>query len=79
MPNCLSVCDVFLLSSHFIFSFSFIHSVQPNAYPPRPKASVDIYTSSTHGEASITLTILVKTSVTRYEETPHLHIELLMD
>jgi hypothetical protein len=68
----------FLLSSHLIVSFSYIHSVQPNAYPPKPKASMDLYTSSIHGEASITLTILVQTSVTRYEETPHLHIELLM-
>jgi hypothetical protein len=73
------MCDAFLLASHFIVSFSSIHSVQPNAYPPKPKASLDLYTSSVHGEASITLTILVKTSVTRYEETPHLHIELLMD
>jgi hypothetical protein len=64
MPSCIlfSTYDAYLLS--FSLSFLFIHPQCATQYAYlKPKATMDIYTSSIHG-ASITLTILVETSVT---------------
>lgn len=55
------------------------HSVQLNAYPPTPKANVDLYTSYIYGDAGVTVTMVIKTCVTRSSsEAPNLHIELFM-
>jgi hypothetical protein len=57
-------------------------AVQTNAYPPKPKANVDLYTSHLYGDAGITVTMIIKTSVTENStaavEVPKLHIELFL-
>ena len=57
-------------------------AVQVNAYPPKPKANVDLYTSHLYGDAGITVTMIVKTSVMENNmtavEIPKLHIELFL-
>jgi hypothetical protein len=58
-------------------------SVQLNAFPPKPRAFLDLYTSSYHGDPSVTVTLVIKTSVTdgggsANEAAPNLHIEVFV-
>ena len=56
-----------------------IRSCQLNAYPPKPKANVDLYTSYVYGDAGVTVTMVIKTCVTGSSTVaPNLHIELFM-
>lgn len=76
--NCLSwghVADTF----SFVSFFSLDCSVQLNAFPPKPRAFVDLYTSSVYGDPGATVTVLIKTSVTEKDTSiPHLHVELFV-
>jgi hypothetical protein len=57
-----------------------MRSVQLNAFPPKPRAFLDLYTSSYHGDPSVTVTLVIKTSVTDGgpETAPNLHIEMFV-
>jgi hypothetical protein len=64
-----------------------MHRVQLNAYPPKPRASIDMNTSYTYGDAGVTITMVVTTCVTsssnaaadEYQpEPPNLLVELFM-
>jgi hypothetical protein len=61
--------------------------VQLNAYPPKPRASIDMNTSYTYGDAGVTITMVVTTCVTsssaaddeyQQEPPPNLLVELFM-
>jgi len=53
--------------------------VQVNAFPPKPKTAVDLYTSCTHGDRDTTITLRFSTSKTLLtDEIPEVHVELVM-
>jgi hypothetical protein len=54
-------------------------AVQTNAYPPKPRAFLDLYTSSEYGDSGITVTMIIKTCVTEGGDPPNLHVELFVD
>ena len=53
-------------------------SVQVNAFPPSPKAAVDLYVSSNHGESDTTITLRFPTYKTLNYATPDVRVELVM-
>jgi hypothetical protein len=53
-------------------------AVQVNAYPPKPKTNVDLYTSYVYGDSSVDVTLVLQTSITKSGETPDLHVELFL-
>jgi hypothetical protein len=54
------------------------NSVQVNAFPPSPKATVDLYVSSNHGESDTTITLRFPTYKTRNNVTPDVRVELVV-
>ena len=55
------------------------HRTQLNAYPPKPKANVDLFTSYVYGDEGVTVTLIIKTcEMARGEVVPYLHVELFM-
>lgn len=65
-----------------LWSFFFcatIHRTQLNAYPPKPKANVDLFTSYVYGDEGVTVTLVIKTcEMARGDHVPDLHVELFM-
>jgi len=56
-----------------------VRTVQVNAFPPKPKTAVDLYTSCTHGDRDTTITLRFSTSKTLLtDEIPEVHVELVM-
>lgn len=53
-------------------------AVQLNAYPPKPRANVDLFTHSVYGDAGISLTLVIKTCATDCGDPPKLYVELFM-
>ena len=58
-----------------------IYSVQKNAYPPLPKRTVDLYTSSHHGSSDTTVMLRFKTHrvLEAGDDVAEVDIELVMD
>ena len=54
------------------------NSFQVNAFPPSPKASVDLYISSNHGERDTTITLRFPTYKTLNYAMPDVRVELVM-
>lgn len=54
------------------------NSVQVNAFPPSPKATVDLFVSSNHGESDMTITLRFPTYRTRNIVTPDVRVELVV-
>lgn len=52
--------------------------IQRNAYPPKPRASVDVYVSTYEEELGITVTMIIDTYTTRDNEEPRLHVDLCL-
>ena len=68
------ICVLIFGSSYFLF-----HRTQLNAYPPKPKANVDLFTSYVYGDEGVTVTLIIKTSeMARGEVVPILQVELFM-
>ena len=62
-----------------VFFCAIFHRTQLNAYPPKPKANVDLFTSYVYGDEGVTVTLIIKTSeMARGEVVPYLHVELFM-
>lgn len=55
-----------------------IRLCQLNAYPPKPAATIDLYTSNVHGDPCVKVTSTFKTCTTANNEAPIVHIELCM-
>lgn len=54
------------------------NSFQVNAFPPSPRATVDLYVSSNHGERDTTLTLRFPAYKTQNYATPDVRVELVM-
>ena len=55
------------------------YSTQLNAYPPKPKANVDLFTSYIYGDEGVTVTLIIKTcEMAHGVDVPDLHVELIM-
>ena len=66
-----------MIHSHAIPSIN-NYRCQLNAFPPKPAANIDLYTSHIHGDSGVTVTSTFKTCTTANNEKPILHIELCM-
>lgn len=62
-----------------LYFLRIVNRCQLNAYPAKPAANVDLFTSHIHGEAGVTVMVAIKTCQTRNAaEVPIVHIELCM-
>lgn len=52
--------------------------VQLNAYPPQPKAAVDLYKSHLFGDPGVSITMVLRSLATAGGEAPTFHIELFL-
>lgn len=50
--------------------------VQHNAFPPKPRSHVDLYTSTVYGDPASTARLAIQTYVTENNEPPQLSVEL---
>jgi len=49
-----------------------------NAFPPKPQANVDLFTSSAYGDSGIGISLCFQTFKTLNDEVPEVNIELVV-